>query len=67
VAALKLLERAASHGAERLQCSPAELLLLTQGRVFANQSVVFPIEALAVRALAGLFGHRAPLLNQISS
>jgi hypothetical protein len=25
---------------------------------------VFPIEALAVRALAGLFGHRAPLLNQ---
>jgi hypothetical protein len=28
---------------------------------------VFPIEALAVRALAGLFGHRAPLLNQISS
>jgi len=67
MAALKLLECAASHGAKRLQCSPAELLLLTQGWVFANQSVVFPIEALAVRALAGLFGHRAPLLNQISS
>ena len=62
--ALQFLKGAASQGAKRLQGSPAELLLLTQGGVFADQSVVFPIEALAVRALAGLFGHRAPLLNQ---
>ena len=61
MAALQLFEGATSQGAKRLQRSPAQLLLLPQGGMLADQPVVLPVETLAIRALAGLFWHRVPL------
>jgi hypothetical protein len=57
---LQLFHHPAGQGAEGLQRSPIELLLLAQGGILTDQSVVFPIKPLAIRALAGLFWHRTP-------
>ena len=61
---LKILQHATRKGAEGLQCSPVQFLLLTQAWVFPDQTVMFPVKPLTVRALAGLFGHRVPLVKQ---
>jgi len=60
MAALQLFEGAAGQGAKGLQRSPTQLLLLPEGGIFTDQSIVFPVEPLAIRALAGLFWHRIP-------
>jgi len=64
---LEFLEYPTSEGAEGLQGGPAELLLLPQRGVLPDQTVVFPVEPLAIRALAGLFRHRSPFTCQIPS
>jgi hypothetical protein len=58
---LQLFQYPASQGAEGLQRSPIELLLLAEAGMLSDQSIVFPIKPLAIRALAGLFWHRTPL------
>ncbi len=61
---LQILQHPTSQGAERLQRSPIELLLLPQAWIFTDQPIVLAIEAAAIRALAGLFGHRNFPINQ---
>jgi FMN-dependent NADH-azoreductase len=61
---LQFLENTASQGSKGLEGGPVELLLLTQGGILANQPVVFPIETLAIRTLAGFFGHRLVSADQ---
>ena len=57
---LEILKDASGQGSEGLQGCPVELLLLTKSGELPDQSVVLPIEPLAVRTLAGLFRHRSP-------
>ena len=57
---LQVFEDAARECAECLKGGPAQFLLLTKGGILANQPVVLSIEALTVRALAGLFWHFEP-------
>ena len=57
---LKVFQHPAREGAKRLECGPAEFLLLAQGGCFADQSVVLSVKPLAVRALTGLFRHVTP-------
>jgi hypothetical protein len=64
---LQFFQHSSSQGAEGLQGRPVEFLLLAQAGIFADQSVVFPIEPLAVRALAGLFRHRFPWIEHSPS
>ena len=59
---LKIFEHPARQGAKRLKGGPVEFLLLTQGGELSDQPVMFPVEPLAIRTLAGLFRHRSPLL-----
>ena len=57
---LQVFEHAARKCAECLKGGPAQFLLLTEGGVLANQPVMLSIEALTIRALAGLFWHFEP-------
>jgi hypothetical protein len=60
---LKLLKHPSGQGAEGLEGGPVDLLLLPETGVLPDQPVVFSIEPLAIRALAGLFGHRFPSVH----
>ena len=56
---LQIFQDPACQGAERLQRSPIELLLLAQAWIFSDEPVVLAVETPAIRALAGLFGQQA--------
>jgi hypothetical protein len=64
---LQFFEHTTGEGAKGLQSSPVEFLLLAQAGVLADQSVMLPIETLAIRALAGFFGHRVASADQRTS
>ena len=57
---LQIFQNATGKSAERLECCPVELLLLTKRWRFTDQPIMLPVKPLAIRALAGLFRQCSP-------